>query len=104
MAGAYQHYRLSSLGQDLNDTLDELISNEMFDASHKEVVLEQYEKAILDALATQVKTKACIRGAIMHYRNHDDIWTFFLKTIDVKIDNKHIRSNAKTEMINVAKR
>lgn len=86
------------------DTLEELVSNEMFDPQHKDLVLEHYEKAITEALGTHVKTKAIIRGAIDHYRNHDDIWTFFLKTIDVKIDGKHVKSNAKTEMMAVSKR
>ncbi|CAN8065061.1 unnamed protein product [Agarophyton chilense] len=104
MAGAFQHYRLSSLGRDLTDTLDELISNDMFDSDYNDMVLEHYEKAIMDALGTQVKTKATIRGAIKHYRNHDDIWTFYLKEIDVKIDGKHVKSDQKTEMMAVSKR
>lgn len=104
MAGAFQHYRLSILGQDLNETLDELIQNEMFSDGHRDMVLEQFDKAILDALANQIKSKAVIKGGIKHYRNHDDIWTIFLKSIDMKLDGKGISSASKTEMIAVSKR
>lgn len=104
MSGAYQHYRLSLLGQDLKDTLEELIANDMFSAEHQDLVWEHFDKAIADALSNQIRNKVTIRGAIKHYRNHDDIWTIFLKAIDVRMDSKAIVSDAKTEMIAVSKR
>lgn len=104
MSGVFQHYRLSLLGQDLKETLDELVANEMFSAEHKELVWEHFDRAIADALANQIRNKVTIRGAIKHYRNHDDIWTFFLKEIDVRLDSKALISDAKTEMIAVSKR
>lgn len=102
--GAFQHYRLSILGRDLQDSLDELISHELFDAEHKDVVLEHFDRAILDALSSQVKAKAVIKGTIKHYRNHDDIWTIILNSIDLKLDGKGVGSDCKTELIAVAKR
>lgn len=101
---AFQHYRLSLLGQDLKETLEELIANDLFDSEYRDVVWEQFDRAIADALANQVQNKATIRGAIKHYRNHDDIWTIFLKTIDIKFGTKGLTSEAKTEMIAVSKR
>lgn len=104
MSGATQHYRLSLLGQDLSETLEELIANNLFDEDLKEVVLEHFGRAMTDALSNQVRSKAVIKGAISHYRNHDDIWRIFLKSIDMKIDGKGVASTALTEMIAVSKR
>lgn len=103
-AGSYQHYRLSLIGQDLKETLEELIANELFDSEHRDLVWEHFDRAIGDALANHVQNKATIRGAIKHYRNHDDIWTIILKSIDVKLGGKGLTSDSKTEMIAVSKR
>lgn len=103
-SGAFQHYRLSILGQDLKETLEELIANDMFDPEHRELVYEHFDKAMSSALANDVRGKAVIKGAIKHYRNHDDIWRIFLKTIEMKLDGKGIASTSKTEMIAVSKR
>lgn len=104
MSGAFQHYRLSLLGQDLSETLEELIANDLFDEELKDVVMEHFDRAMTNALAAQVRSKAVIKGAISHYRNHDDIWRIFLKSIDMKIDGKGVESAAMTEMIAVTKR
>lgn len=104
MSGALQHYGLSLLGQDLSETLDELIANDLFDEQLKDTVLEHFGRAMTDALANQVRTRAVIKGAIGHYRNHDDIWRIFLKNIDLRIDGKGITSRDMTEIIAVSKR
>lgn len=103
-SSAVQHYRLSMLGQDLKDTLEELIANELFDEQHTALVWEHFDKAITETLSKQVKTKATIKGAIKHYRNHDDIWTIFLNSIELRSEGKSIESDSKTEMIAVSKR
>lgn len=104
MSGSFQHYRLSLLGQDLQETLEELVQAELFTDEQREIVMEHFGRAMTDALATQVRTKATIKGAIKHYRNHDDIWRIFLKNIDLKIDGKGIESSAMTQIIAVSKR
>lgn len=104
MATAVQHYRLSMLGQDLKETLEELIANDMFDAEYRDLVWEHFDRAIAQTLANDVRSKATIRGEIKHYRNHDDIWTIILKTIELRLDGKGVASNSNTEMIAVAKR
>lgn len=104
MAAAIQHYRLSLLGQDLTETLEELIANQMLKEDLKELVMEHFSRAMAEALGTQVRSKASIKGVIMHYRNHDDIWTFFLKPMEMKIDGKIVSTAQKTEMIAVTKR
>lgn len=105
-SSAVQHYRLSMLGQDLKDTIEELVENDLFDKEHEAVVWEHFDRIITDTLSKEVKTKATIRGAIKHYRNHDDIWTIFLNTIELRFpqEGKAVESDAKTEMIAVSKR
>lgn len=102
MTSAVQHYRLSMLGQDLKETLDELIDNELFDGELADVVWEHFDRNIAETLANEVKAKATIRGGIKHYRNHDDIWTIFLKRIELRLEGKSIESDSNTEMIAVS--
>lgn len=102
MTSAVQHYRLSMLGQDLKETLEELINAELFDAELVDSVWEHFDRNISEALANEVKAKAVIRGGIKHYRNHDDIWTIFLKRIELRSEGKSIESDSNTEMIAVS--
>lgn len=90
------------LGQDLRETLEELIQNDLFDAELADVVWEHFDRNISETLANEVKAKAVIRGGIKHYRNHDDIWTIFLKRIELRLDGKSIESDSNTEMIAVS--
>lgn len=75
MAGVFEHYRVSSLGQELRECLEELVDSEALDENQSDVIFQQFDKAICDTLSNEVRSKAVIRGPLSHYRNHDDIWT-----------------------------
>lgn len=75
MAGVFEHYRVSTLGQGLKDCLEELVESEGLDENQFDLIFQHFDKAICDALSNDVRIKAVIRGALNHYRNHDDIWT-----------------------------
>lgn len=104
MSGAYPHYRLSMIGEDLKETLEEFEERDMFDKQHTDIVLDHFDRAMADALATQVRSKAVINGRIKHYRNHDDIWRIRLSAIDMQLNGKGISSKNETEIIAVTKR
>lgn len=75
MSGVCEHYRVSTLGQELRDCLDELVESGELRADRSDVIFAQFDKAICAALAADVKSKASIRGPMVYYKNHDDIWT-----------------------------
>lgn len=104
MAGAFEHYRVSMLGQELEETLEELISNNLFDGEKREAIWQHFDRAIANALSSWVRTKAVIKGPLSHYRNHDDIWSFFLNAVEIRIDGMTIASSEKTKIISVSKR
>eukprot|EP00183_Erythrolobus_madagascarensis_P002985 CAMPEP_0185851466 /NCGR_PEP_ID=MMETSP1354-20130828/9756_1 /TAXON_ID=708628 /ORGANISM="Erythrolobus madagascarensis, Strain CCMP3276" /LENGTH=115 /DNA_ID=CAMNT_0028552453 /DNA_START=16 /DNA_END=363 /DNA_ORIENTATION=+ len=83
----YQHYRVSTVGIQLEDSLEDMIDSEMMTEEQAEIVRNQFDKAISLALSTQVKNKANLKGKLHHYRNCDNVWTFFLDSATVKIDS-----------------
>ena len=61
----YTHYRNSTLGVSLQDSIDELIAESKMSDELKEDVLAQFDKSITDALVTRVKTKASFKVCIL---------------------------------------
>lgn len=66
MAGIFEHYRVSTLGRELRECLEELVESEELDEKQSEVIFEHFDKAICNALAN-VKCKAAISGPMHHY-------------------------------------
>jgi transcription initiation factor TFIIA small subunit len=105
MAGVFEHYRCSSVGLELQKCLVEMIEAEELDEDQARIINEHFDKSICHALATSVKRKASIKGPLHHYRNHDDIWSFYLQKIEVKLDNSvTIPSDERVRIISVGKR
>lgn len=104
MAGVFHHYRASIIGQELEESLDEFVENGIFDEEQKKTIMELFDRAISTALSTWVRTKATVKGPLHHYRNHDDIWTFFLDHIEFKLDGATVSSPERTKIISVSKR
>ncbi|XP_069759015.1 transcription initiation factor IIA subunit 2 isoform X2 [Narcine bancroftii] len=92
---AYQLYRNTTLGNSLQESLDELIQ-----------VLLQFDKAINNALAQRVRNRVNFRGSLNTYRFCDNVWTFVLNDVEfrevtelVKVDKvKIVACDGKNEM------
>ncbi len=104
MAVAFHHYRATLIGQELSETLQEFVDSGLFNEDQKRSIMELFDRAISNALSTWVRSRATIKGPLHHYRNHDDIWTFFLDQIELKLDGSSIRSPEKTKIISVTRR
>ena len=81
-------YRQSSLGNSLQEVLNELqkeknLSDEMVKKS-----MEIFDKCICEELSKIQKSKASIKARVTSFRNCDDIWIFYGKNIKIKIDSK----------------
>ncbi|WAR11157.1 T2AG-like protein [Mya arenaria] len=81
---AYQLYRNTTLGQCLQESLDELIQMGQITPQLALKVLLQIDKAINNALATRVKSRVSFKGKLNTYRFCDNVWTFVLNTAEFK--------------------
>lgn len=103
MSTASDQYRLSLVGQDLQDTIKELIEHNYLREEYANLVLEHFDKVILDLLKKQVRNNASISGSINHYRNYNDIWVIYLQWVDIRMKSESLVSGAKTKIIAVPK-
>ncbi|XP_013411084.1 transcription initiation factor IIA subunit 2 [Lingula anatina] len=81
---SYQLYRNTTLGNTLQESLDELIQCGQITPQLALKVLLQFDKAINNALATRVKSKLTFKGHLNTYRFCDNVWTFVLNDVDFR--------------------
>jgi len=81
---SYQVYRNTTLGTTLQDSLDELLANQQISRSLKDKVLEEYDKAINNALATRVRNRINFKGQLNTYRFCDNVWTFVIEEAEFR--------------------
>lgn len=81
----YQLYRETSLGQTLQDTLDELISAGRLNNNLAARVLREFDKTISVALEQKVKNRLTIKcNRLRTYRFCDNVWTLLLKDAEFR--------------------
>ncbi|CAN7982570.1 unnamed protein product, partial [Ixodes hexagonus] len=82
---SYQLYRNTTLGNTLQESLDELIQCGQITPHLALKVLLQFDKAINNALANRVKTRLTFKaGHLSTYRFCDNVWTFVLKDVEFR--------------------
>jgi len=80
-----QIYRNTTLGNTLQECLDELLQLQMLTPALALRVLIQFDKSIQNALATRVKTKLHFKADKLNtYRFCDNVWTFMLKEVEFR--------------------
>ncbi|XP_034877341.1 transcription initiation factor IIA subunit 2-like [Mirounga leonina] len=82
---AYQLYRNTTLGNSLQESLDELIiQSQQITPQLALQVLLQFDKAINTALAQRVRNRVNFRGSLNTYRFCDNVWTFVLNDVEFR--------------------
>uniref|UniRef100_A0A8C6X3N5 Transcription initiation factor IIA subunit 2 n=1 Tax=Naja naja TaxID=35670 RepID=A0A8C6X3N5_NAJNA len=81
---AYQLYRNTTLGNSLQESLDELIQSQQITPQLALQVLLQFDKAINAALAQRVRNRVNFRGSLNTYRFCDNVWTFVLNDVEFR--------------------
>ncbi|XP_055968014.1 transcription initiation factor IIA subunit 2-like [Sorex fumeus] len=79
---AYQLYRSTTLGNSLQESLDELIQSQHITPQLALRVLLQFDKALNSALAQRVRNHVTFRGSLNTYRFCDSVWTFVLNDVE----------------------
>jgi len=80
----YQLYRNTTLGNTLQESLDELIQCGQITPQLALKVLLQFDKAINTALANRVKNRLMFKGKLNTYRFCDNVWTFVLNDVEFR--------------------
>jgi len=115
-ANANVLYRGSKLGMALDEALAELINNNEITADLALRILASFDRAVAKALAEHAQSRLAIRvratarcdavgcstltcvvrrrpraaplqGHLRQYRNCDDVWTFWVRNAEVRVDN-----------------
>ncbi|KAK2565171.1 Transcription initiation factor IIA subunit 2 [Acropora cervicornis] len=81
---SYQLYRNTTLGNSLQESLDELIQTQQISPQLALQVLLQFDKAINYALSNKVKCKISFKGHLNTYRFCDNVWTFVLNDVEFR--------------------
>uniref|UniRef100_A0A674BPI3 Transcription initiation factor IIA subunit 2 n=1 Tax=Salmo trutta TaxID=8032 RepID=A0A674BPI3_SALTR len=81
---AYQLYRNTTLGNSLQESLDELIQTQQITPQLALQVLLQFDKAINTALANRVRNRVNFKGSLNTYRFCDNVWTFVLNDVEFR--------------------
>ncbi|KAI1280815.1 Transcription initiation factor IIA subunit 2 [Halotydeus destructor] len=82
---SYQLYRNTTLGNTLQESLDEFIQCGQISSPLALKVLLQFDRSINEALSKKVKTRYNFKaGHLKTYRFCDNVWTFVLKDIEFR--------------------
>jgi len=88
----YQLYRETTLGQTLQDSLDELISAGKLNNNLAARVLREFDKAISVSLEQKVRNRVTIKcNRLRTYRFCDNVWTLLLKDAEFREVQELIR-------------
>ncbi|KAK7080642.1 Gtf2a2p [Halocaridina rubra] len=81
----YQLYRNTTLGNTLQESLDELIQFQQISPKLALCVLHQFDRAINQALANKVRTRITFKANKLNtYRFCDNVWTFLMSEVEFK--------------------
>ncbi|KAF9901568.1 Transcription initiation factor IIA small chain (TFIIA 13.5 kDa subunit) [Linnemannia zychae] len=93
MSQYYEHYRKSSVGLALIDSLDELIQSGHINPQLAMRVLAQFDMSIADALSSRVRNRANFRAHLDNYRSLDDVWTFVLSSPTFRFEHESVTAD-----------
>ena len=79
---SYQLYRNTTLGNSLQESLDELIQTQQITPQLALRVLLEFDKSINHGLLTRVRNRVTFKGDLNTYRFCDNVWTFVLKNAE----------------------
>ncbi|KAF7488087.1 Transcription initiation factor IIA subunit 2 [Sarcoptes scabiei] len=82
---SYQFYRNTTIGNTLQETLDEFIQSGQISPQLASKVLLQFDRTINVALSHRVKARLTFKaGHLKTYRFCDNVWTFVLRDVEFR--------------------
>ncbi|AEA38695.1 transcription initiation factor IIA gamma chain (nucleomorph) [Cryptomonas paramecium] len=86
----FVHYRLSTIGIQLEETLQELLKKKVINFDIIDFVKNEFDKAIINGLKKYVKDKPLIKGELKHYQNCDNVWIFEINNPQIKVSSYNL--------------
>jgi hypothetical protein len=84
---SFVHFRTSTIGIQLEEALQELLTEDVISFDFLEIVRKEFDKAIVTALKKKVKDKPVIKGKLKHYQNCDNVWMFFVHRPEIRVSS-----------------
>ncbi|CAH2094497.1 transcription initiation factor IIA subunit 2 isoform X2 [Nymphalis io] len=82
---SYQLYRNTTIGNTLQESLEELIQYGQITHSLALKVMLQFDRSINQALSNRVKSRLTFKaGKLNTYRFCDNVWTFMLNDVEFR--------------------
>ncbi|CAK9441120.1 uncharacterized protein LODBEIA_P49890 [Lodderomyces beijingensis] len=96
----YELYRRSTIGVTLTDALDALISEEKIQPQLANRILNNFDRIVAENLKNETniaKSKLTFKGDLDTYRFCDDVWTFIIKNVLVKLNDVTSNSSSSND-------
>ncbi|XP_053595693.1 transcription initiation factor IIA subunit 2-like [Microplitis demolitor] len=82
---SYQLYRATTIGNALQESLDELILSGQITCQQASKVMLRFDKSISRAFGTRVRAYISFKaGKLTSYRFCDNVWSFVLKDVEFR--------------------
>lgn len=80
----HQMYRRTTLGNTLQEALDELVDHKLIQQRAAMKVLQKFDQCISIALSKRVKNRLNLKGHLKTYRFCDNVWTLVMEDVEIK--------------------
>lgn len=87
------------MGATLADALDTLIVDQRIQPQLAMKVLSNFDRVVSDKLRNDVKARMTFKGHLDTYRFCDDVWTFVIKDVNMKLDDGESIDVAKFKIV-----
>lgn len=101
----YELYRRLTIGVTLTDAIDTLITDQKIQPQLAMKILTNFDRIVSDNLrldASTAKSRLTFKGDLDTYRFCDDVWTFIIKNVLIKMTDvtgdTHAMAGADTEV------
>ena len=85
--GPLNLYKKTILCTKLIETIDELKRQGQITPNLEKKIITKFDEIMCDEISKLSKSKNTIKGRVLSFRNCDDIWIFYCKDINLKMDN-----------------
>ena len=83
----FVHYRASTLGIQLEETLKEMLNEGVIDIDLIEIIKKKFDRTMAIVLKKKVRDKPAMRGKLKHYQNCDGAWMFYVLDPEIRVSN-----------------
>ncbi|GMM34723.1 transcription initiation factor IIA subunit gamma [Saccharomycopsis crataegensis] len=97
--GYYELYRKTTIGMSLIESLDNLILDQRIEPQLALRVLANFDRIIAENIKEKLKAKLSFKGHLHIYRFCDDVWTFVIKNVDIKLDHNEVAHADRIEIV-----